>query len=240
MIQQPELGKKIADYRKAKGWTQEELVDKCNLSVRTLQRIEAGNVRPRVYTLRLIFEALEIDYNKSLRKNGLFSGRLEQFYIGITDLFNLKTNTMRKITILTIAAFALIFGISSLSNSTFAQSEAKVRKIIHKHNNNFMVWFNAGDIESLVGLYRDDACLVSRGCGKSFIKNYYSLESSKYTFLEITPTDISVSDTLAVEKGRWKARLHSGEIIGGEYLSEWKQSGKKWFIVSESSGLSFN
>jgi transcriptional regulator with XRE-family HTH domain len=36
MIQQPELGEKIADYRKAKELTQEELVEKCNLSVRTL------------------------------------------------------------------------------------------------------------------------------------------------------------------------------------------------------------
>ena len=37
-MKQPELGRKIADLRKAKGYTQEELVDKCNLSVRTLQR----------------------------------------------------------------------------------------------------------------------------------------------------------------------------------------------------------
>jgi transcriptional regulator with XRE-family HTH domain len=46
MIQQPELGKKIADFRKSKGFTQEELVEKCNLSVRTLQRIEVGEVTP--------------------------------------------------------------------------------------------------------------------------------------------------------------------------------------------------
>ncbi|MGM0473729.1 MAG: helix-turn-helix domain-containing protein [Bacteroidota bacterium] len=37
---QPELGKRIAELRKARGLTQEELVEKCNLSVRTLQRIE--------------------------------------------------------------------------------------------------------------------------------------------------------------------------------------------------------
>jgi transcriptional regulator with XRE-family HTH domain len=45
-IQQPNLGKKIAKLRKAKGLTQEELVEKCNISVRTLQRIEAGEVAP--------------------------------------------------------------------------------------------------------------------------------------------------------------------------------------------------
>ena len=36
-MKQPELGLKIAELRKKKGWTQEELVIKCNLNVRTLQ-----------------------------------------------------------------------------------------------------------------------------------------------------------------------------------------------------------
>jgi len=40
-MNQPDLGKRIVELRKAKGLTQEELVAKCNLSVRTLQRIEA-------------------------------------------------------------------------------------------------------------------------------------------------------------------------------------------------------
>ena len=60
-MNQPDLGKKIAELRKAKGLTQEELVEKCNLNVRTLQRIEAGEVSPRSYTIRVIFSAL--DYN---------------------------------------------------------------------------------------------------------------------------------------------------------------------------------
>ncbi|MCS5489833.1 helix-turn-helix domain-containing protein [Algoriphagus limi] len=46
-MKQPELGKKISELRKAKGMTQEELVEKCNLNVRTIQRIEAGEVTPR-------------------------------------------------------------------------------------------------------------------------------------------------------------------------------------------------
>jgi transcriptional regulator with XRE-family HTH domain len=43
-MKQPELGRKIAELRKAKGLTQEELVEKCNIRVRTLQRIESGEV----------------------------------------------------------------------------------------------------------------------------------------------------------------------------------------------------
>ncbi len=61
-MKQPELGKKISELRKSKGLTQEELVDKCNLNVRTIQRIEAGDVTPRRYTIKAILEALDYDF----------------------------------------------------------------------------------------------------------------------------------------------------------------------------------
>lgn len=245
MIQQPELGKKIADYRKSKGFTQEELVEKCNLSVRTLQRIEAGEVTPRIYTVKLILEVLELDFESSLSSHhenhkGSIEKRLEQFYINFIDLFNLKTNTMKKISILSVAIFAVIFGITSSTNVTFGQSDSKAKRIIEKTNTDFLQYFNNGEINSLVELYRDDACLVSRGCGKEFIRNYYNIEANKYKFTEIKATSISVSDTIAVEKGKWRAILNSGETISGEYLSEWRFTNKKWLIVSESSGLSFD
>ncbi len=60
-MKQPELGKKISEMRKAKGLTQEELVELCNLNVRTIQRIEAGEVTPRSYTIKALFEALGIE-----------------------------------------------------------------------------------------------------------------------------------------------------------------------------------
>jgi transcriptional regulator with XRE-family HTH domain len=60
-MKQPELGKIITNLRNEKGLTQEELVDKCNISVRTIQRIEAGEVTPRSFTIKTILAAL--DYN---------------------------------------------------------------------------------------------------------------------------------------------------------------------------------
>ncbi len=53
------------------GLTQEDLVEKCNLSVRTLQRIEAGEVTPRPSTVKLIFGALEVSFNISKGDKGL-------------------------------------------------------------------------------------------------------------------------------------------------------------------------
>lgn len=64
VMKQPELGKKIIELRKSKGLTQEELVEKCNLNVRTLQRIESGEVNPRDYTKKSIFAALDYDASK--------------------------------------------------------------------------------------------------------------------------------------------------------------------------------
>ena len=60
-MKQPELGKILTNLRNEKGLTQEELVEKCNISVRTIQRIEAGEVTPRSYTIKTILAALDQD-----------------------------------------------------------------------------------------------------------------------------------------------------------------------------------
>lgn len=60
-MKQPQLGQKIQEWRKAKGLTQEELVERCNINVRTIQRIEAGEVTPRSYTVKAILEVLEVE-----------------------------------------------------------------------------------------------------------------------------------------------------------------------------------
>lgn len=63
-MKQPELGKIITNLRNEKGLTQEELVEKCNISVRTIQRIEAGEVTPRSFTIKTILTALDYDLDK--------------------------------------------------------------------------------------------------------------------------------------------------------------------------------
>src|SRR5690554_5262090 len=79
-MKQPALGQKILELRKQKGLTQEELVDMCNINVRTIQRIEAGEVMPRSFTLKTILNALGEDLE--VLKNRNFSDSF--------DLSNLK------------------------------------------------------------------------------------------------------------------------------------------------------
>jgi transcriptional regulator with XRE-family HTH domain len=244
-MKQPELGKKIVELRKAKGLTQEELVEKCNLSVRTLQRIESGEVSPRSYTTKIIFAALdyktsdtsEISGSRFIKVGFIVLKWLEQFYRYVLDLFNLKTNTMRKISILSVLLFAIILGLFSLCTESKAQTSMKVKKVFNDSNRNFIRWFNNGQLDSLVSLYRDDACLVSRGCGRAFIKDYYASESKKYKFKDLKAIGISLCDSIAVEKGQWSIILESGDEIGGEYLTEWRLTNKKWLMVNDLPGL---
>ncbi len=67
-MQQPELGKRLTALRKGKNLTQEELVEKSHVSVRTIQRIEAGEVLPRTITVKILLEALGESYESFLTK----------------------------------------------------------------------------------------------------------------------------------------------------------------------------
>jgi DNA-binding XRE family transcriptional regulator len=50
-MKQPELGLKVAELRQQKGLTQEKLAEMCEVSSRTIQRIESGEVDPRLCCL---------------------------------------------------------------------------------------------------------------------------------------------------------------------------------------------
>lgn len=72
-----EIGDKIKEARKMKGFSQEEMADLAKINLRTIQRIEANQNEPRGKTLKLICEVLEInpkdilDYGKHSDKNYL-------------------------------------------------------------------------------------------------------------------------------------------------------------------------
>lgn len=60
------LGERIKNLRKAKAWTQAELAERCGITLRTIQRIESNTVKPSLFSLKKLSEALEIDLTKSL------------------------------------------------------------------------------------------------------------------------------------------------------------------------------
>jgi transcriptional regulator with XRE-family HTH domain len=60
------IAKKIIHFRKLKGITQEALAEITGLNVRTIQRIESGEVDPRLYTLKSIADALNVNLEELL------------------------------------------------------------------------------------------------------------------------------------------------------------------------------
>lgn len=67
-MQQPELGRQLTALRKKRNLTQEELVEKSHVSVRTIQRIESGEVMPRLSTVKILVNALGESYELFLAK----------------------------------------------------------------------------------------------------------------------------------------------------------------------------
>ena len=55
------MAENLVYQRKLKGHTQESLSDKSTVGIRTIQRIEKGEVEPHLQTVKLLADALEIE-----------------------------------------------------------------------------------------------------------------------------------------------------------------------------------
>jgi transcriptional regulator with XRE-family HTH domain len=88
-----ETGKKIKELRIKKGLTKEELAEMTELTARTIQRIEKGEVDPRSYTLQMIAKALEVDYNFFIEnetiKDKERKAKEDRFLLGLVHLSGL-------------------------------------------------------------------------------------------------------------------------------------------------------
>ena len=62
------IGDLISESRKSQGLTQMELAEKCRINIRSIQRIESNKVIPRMYTLRIINDALGTDFELNTDK----------------------------------------------------------------------------------------------------------------------------------------------------------------------------
>jgi uncharacterized Tic20 family protein len=68
-MNQPDLGLKITELRQQKGLTQEKLAEYCDVSTRTIQRIESGEVEPRSFTRNSLSNILEFDFGRENTNN---------------------------------------------------------------------------------------------------------------------------------------------------------------------------
>ena len=71
-MNQPDLGLKVSELREQKGMTQERLSECCQVSSRTIQRIESGEVDPRTHTIQCLSTALDFDFSEQNTSNEIF------------------------------------------------------------------------------------------------------------------------------------------------------------------------
>lgn len=106
------IGKHVKEIRISKGFTQTELSEKSGIAVRTIQRIENGEVTPSIYSLNAIGAALDVKLNEV--PIGGNDGKFE-FKIVISNFSNLfvdiKTlikRNMKTLLVLITVAFGFL------------------------------------------------------------------------------------------------------------------------------------
>ena len=62
----PSLAERLVYHRKNKGYSQEELSNQTNVTIRTIQRIENAQVNPHLNTIKLLAVALDVEVSELL------------------------------------------------------------------------------------------------------------------------------------------------------------------------------
>ena len=220
-MKQPQLGKKILELRLAKGLTQTELAEKCNISLRTIQRIESTEVTPRSYTLKLIFKVLDFDDFSSSNKNSSIKSE---------DSNNSRKNIVRTILLLLTTSIVSILIFKLVSKK---QSTKEVTEIIHNNQSNIKRWMNNKQVDSVLTMYSDNACILHSICGKVQIREMMNtVTTNGYELIDYNSLSIDISDNIAVEKYKNTYR-YKGEIKNQIGIIEWHFKNEKWSIVND-------
>lgn len=218
-MKQPQLGQKISELRLAKGLTQTELAEKCNISLRTIQRIESTEVTPRSYTLKLIFNILDFDGFSLPNKSS-------------STKISSKIKVVKTILLLLITSIVSIAIFKIVSNSK-KQATTEVIEILEKNQSAIKQWMNNKQVDSVLTLYSDNACILNSACGKIQIREMMNnIVKNDYKLLEYNSTSINISNTIAVEKYKNTYR-YKGKISNQIGITEWHFKDGKWLIVND-------
>jgi len=155
-MNQPELGKRIFELRKQKNLTQEALAEHCQLTVRSIQRIESGEVKPRLSSLKVLSEVLESDL-----------GLKEEQDIKIWLVFLHLSN------IIPVIIFPLV--IWNLKKKDSPAIERQAKDVINFQLSMCLYLFSAS---FLIFVFIGIIILISLGCYISIISIYNTIKVS--------------------------------------------------------------
>lgn len=144
-MEKPEFRAKLIEVRKAKGLTQEEVADECGITVRTIQRIESGIVKPRAFTAKIISDTLGFEFfdNSNTGNDVIMNQETElkkhNYLWYLTDLFNLKTKTMKKLSILSMTTLIVLSSIFAYNSKTYSQTQNTKNSITVKRDSDMSI-----------------------------------------------------------------------------------------------------
>ena len=176
-------------------------------------------------------------------KTGLnISTWLGQFYRYVLDLFNLKTNTMKKIMILSVPFLTVFCFLLFSSLYSRAQDKIKMKESFNKNNSeaDFIRQFNTGQIDSITMTYLDNACFMPDQYptvyGKDDIQIYWQqLYNRGIRFTQTKSTFTVISDSIAVDRGTWTVSVNPGLKVSGTYMTQWRYVNDQWMIENDMS-----
>ena len=64
-----EFGERLKELRTSLNFSQKEISEQTGLTLRTIQRIENNEVKPSIYSLKVIGEALKYDFSEFVKKS---------------------------------------------------------------------------------------------------------------------------------------------------------------------------
>ena len=104
------LAEQVKAARKDRNWTQSDLAMRCGVTLRTIQRIEKGEVTPSAYTVGKLVELLTLEQDKSSQNPtpSVQSHSLKSKLIPLAILAFSKRNLPKHLLMLT--ALTLIIG----------------------------------------------------------------------------------------------------------------------------------
>lgn len=136
-----------------------------------------------------------------------------------------------------LAIFAICLMMLTLSTESKAQSEDEARQAIQTANANYVQWFNQGQLDSLMTLYHEDACVAGIGCHKNYLTDYYRVQMGRYTFKKLAADHISIEDNTAKEEGKFIIQFASGNEVRGTYVTEWQYTDGQWQIRNDQANI---
>ena len=145
---------------------------------------------------------------------------------------NSRKNVIRTILLFLITSIVSILIFKLVSNSN-KQSTKEVTEIIHNNQSNIKRWMNNKQVDSVLTIYSDNACILNSVCGKIQIRQMMNdIVNNDYELIEYNSISINVSDTIAVEKYKNTYR-YKGKISNQIGITEWHFKNGKWLITND-------